>query len=239
MGNEIKLSCGLALAFCLGGAAWADTAPAPSPYPVMAPIAQYQIASQADEIALARSAAPPSISNDAEVLTLGAHGYETAVKGKNGFVCIVERLWAAGIDDPEFWNPKGRAPICFNPASTRSVLPTYLERTKWVLAGASRAQILQRTKAAIAAGRIKPPETGSMCFMMSKNGYLNDGAHGPWHSHVMFFLPRDAGGAAAWGAGQAGVPVMGGVPDGIDPAVVYFVLVAKWSDGTPATTMAM
>ena len=92
----------------------------------MAPIEQYRIANQADEIAMARSAAPPSISTDAEVLTLGAKGYETAAKGKNGFVCIVERSWASGVDDAEFWNPKERAPICFNPASARSVLPTLL-----------------------------------------------------------------------------------------------------------------
>jgi hypothetical protein len=43
------------------------------------------------EIALARSAAPDAISRDAEVLVLGRNGYQTAVTGKNGFVCVVER----------------------------------------------------------------------------------------------------------------------------------------------------
>lgn len=57
------------------------------------------------EIALARSAAPESISRDAEVMVLGRHGYETAIKDKNSFVCMVERSWSAGIDDPDFWNP--------------------------------------------------------------------------------------------------------------------------------------
>jgi hypothetical protein len=199
----------------------------------MAPIAQYQSASQADEIALARSAAPPSISKDAEVLTLGRHGYETAVKGTNGFVCIVERAWANEFDNAEFWNPKVRGPICFNPASVRSVLPTYLERTRWVLAGASRTEMTRRTKAAIAAGRIRPPEIGAMCFMMSKGGYLGDNAHGPWHSHLMFFVPRGASGPPDWGADLPGSPVIGAGP-GLDPAAIYFVPVAKWSDGTPA-----
>ena len=60
-------------------------------YPSMAPLEQYLMADRNAEIALARSAAPPSISRDAEVMVLGSHGYETAVKGKNGFVCIVER----------------------------------------------------------------------------------------------------------------------------------------------------
>src|SRR5271169_2470854 len=78
------------------------------PYPSMAPTEQYMMASPSSEIALARSAAPESISGDAEVLVLGAHAYETAVKGKNGFVCLVERSWTAPIEDPNFWNPKLR-----------------------------------------------------------------------------------------------------------------------------------
>jgi len=212
----------------LGGAGSALTDSAP--YPAMAPIAQYRIDSQPDEIALARSAAPPSISDGAEVLTLGAAGYDTAVKGANGFVCIVERSWASGLDDPGFWNPKIRGPICFNASSARSVLPTYLQRTKWVLAGASNAEIVTRTKAEIAAGRIRPPEIGAMCFMMSKAGYLGDTA-GHWHPHLMFFVPRDANGPSDWGANLPGSPVLAGGAD-LDPAAVYFVPVAKWSDGT-------
>jgi hypothetical protein len=71
------------------------------------------------EIALAKSAAPESISRGAEVMVLAPHGDETVVKGKNAFVCMVERSWTAGIDDPDFWNPKLRAPICFNPPAAR------------------------------------------------------------------------------------------------------------------------
>ena len=225
---------GAALSACLiaAGPATAQAA-APAPYQTMAPVAQYRMASQADEIALARSAAPPSISGDADVMTLGDHGYETAVKGKNGFVCIVERSWANDVGDAEFWNPKIRGPICFNPASARSVLPTYLQQTTWVLAGATKAQLVERIKAAIADRRIAPPEVGAMCYMMSKDGYLND-AGGHWHPHLMFFLPHDAHSPPAWGANLPGVPVAGG-DAGLDPASVYFVIVAKWSDGTPAT----
>lgn len=219
------------LALSLGGAAQA----AKAAYPSMAPIAQYRMASQAEEIALARSAAPPSISNDAEVLTLGARGYETAVKGKNGFVCIVERAWASDFEDAEFWNPKERGPICFNPASVRSVLPTYLKRTEWVLAGVSKADMVERTKAAIAAREIVEPEVGAMCYMMSKGGYLGDAAGGHWHPHLMFFVPRSE--AAAWGANLPGSPVLGG-GGGLEPGTVFFTIVPNWSDGTPAA-MAM
>src|SRR5262249_19744737 len=103
----------------------------PALYPAMAPVDQYLIADAHDEIALARSAAPPSISAEADVLVLGKHGYETAARGRNGFVCFVERSWTAGFDDRQFWNPKLRAPNCFNPPAVRSVLPQYLERTQW------------------------------------------------------------------------------------------------------------
>jgi len=227
-----------ALAIMGANPALADAA---HPYPDRAPMEQYRLPSQADEIALARSAAPPSISDKAEVLVLGDKGYETAVKGTNGFACIVERSWASGFADDGFWNPKIRGPICFNPASVRSVLPTYLQRTRWVLAGDGRARLVEKTKAAIAAGEIKPPEAGAMCYMLSKGGYLGDGAGdgGHWHPHLMFFVPHDPAGDAAWGANRHGSPVMGGDNSDIDPAVVYFVVVANWSDGTPGPMMGM
>src|ERR1700693_5655961 len=98
-------------------------------YPEMAPAEQYRMANRADEIALARSPAPPSISGDAEVLVLGSHGYETAVKGKNGFGCFVQRSWTAAFDASEFWNPKIRGPNCFNPPAARTELPQELKRT--------------------------------------------------------------------------------------------------------------
>src|SRR5271165_2808510 len=76
-------------------------------YTKMAPVEQYLMTDRDAEIALARSAAPDSIARDAEVLVLGRHGFETAAKGTNGFVCIVERSWTSA-PDPDFWNPKVR-----------------------------------------------------------------------------------------------------------------------------------
>ena len=79
--------------------AWpAQAQNAKEPYPSMAPLDQYLMERKA-EIALARSAAPESIAQDAEVMVLGRNGYETAAKGKNGFVCLVWRSWTAGTDD--------------------------------------------------------------------------------------------------------------------------------------------
>src|SRR5690242_2447875 len=105
-----------------------------TPYPSMAPLEQYLMERNA-EIAMARSAAPEAISRDADVLVLGRHGYETAVKGKNGFVCVVERGWMGPFDGEsaaDFWNPKLRGPLCFNPPAARSILPMTYKRTEMV-----------------------------------------------------------------------------------------------------------
>ena len=220
---------GLALLLCAAGPAAALDAK--TKYPAMAPLAQYQAVSPSEEITLARSAAPSSISGGAEVLTLGSHGYETAAKGKNGFACFVQRSWAADFGDAEFWNPKLRAPICLNPAAVRTILPGYLERTKWVLSGVPKPDMIARTKAALAAKTFVIPESGAMGFMMSKQQYLSD-VGGHWHPHLMFFVANI--GTAAWGANLHDSPIFGAQGDP-EPVTTFFVPIAKWSDGTPAT----
>jgi hypothetical protein len=206
-------------------------------YPQMAPAEQYRMASTTDEIALARSAAPASISKDADILVLGQRGYEPAAKGSDGFVCMVLRGWTADFDDSVFWNPKIRGPICLNPAAVRTVLPIYLKRAEWAAAGVSKADMVERTKAAIAAKEIVEPQKGAKSYMMSKDGYLSDSGVSHWHPHLMLFLPRAP--AATWGADLAGAPVMADT-GALEPLTVLFVLVGHWSDGTPdAANMKM
>ncbi len=206
-----------------------------SPYPSMAPLEQYLITDRNAEIALARSAAPPSVSNDAKVLVLGRNGYETAVEGKNGFVCVVERAWMSKFDSPEFWNPRGRGPDCYNPPAARTVLPILFLRTKFVLAGKSREEIYESMKAAIEKKELPPLEPGGMAYMLSKQGHLNDRT-GPWLPHLMFYVPlKDA---KTWGAGAPDSPIMinshfNGAPE---PVTEFMVALSEWSDGTPADT---
>src|SRR3984957_16883926 len=177
-----------ALVFALSVAWQAQAQDAKTQYPSMAPLNQYLMVDRNAEIALARSAAPESVSHDAEILVLGPHGYETAVKGKNGFVCVVERSWGAGFDDQEFWNFKNRSPICFNPPAARSVLPVYMFRTKMVLEGRSKAQMIDSIKAAFDKKELPVPAPGAMCYMMSKEAYLTDsGSHNL--AHLMFEVP--------------------------------------------------
>jgi hypothetical protein len=225
------LSATLALAAAPASAQAAAQAPA-APYPAMAPLAQYLIPDRDAEVALARTAAPPTISNDATVLVLTRAGYETAVRGGNGFVCLVERAWMSAFDDAGFWNPKNRSPICYNPPAARSVLAYDIARTKLVLAGRSRPQMLTALKAAVAARTLKPPESGAMSYMLSPRQYLNDAA-GAWRPHLMFHVPPAQ--AGAWGANLAGSPVMVDADHtpGPEPETIFMVAVGKWSDGTP------
>lgn len=232
--RHFTLSMLLVLAVASGAGREVRAQTAQSAYSTMAPLDQYLMDRDA-EIALARSAAPESISGDAKVLLLGRHGYETAVEGKNGFVCVVERSWAADFESPGFWNPRVRAPLCFNPVAARSILPLTVKRTDLFLAGASKQKVFESIKAALDSKEVAPPEPGAMAYMQSKLQYLNDEAvH--WHPHLMFYLPQTD--PASWGPDLPGSPVrllpdFHGAPE---PITAFMVLVRQWSDGTPEVT---
>jgi hypothetical protein len=196
-------------------------------YPNMAPLEQYLMPRDA-EIALARSAAPESISRNAEVLILTPHGFKTVVAGGNGFVCIVARSWFSPVDDPQFWNPKERGPICYNAAAARYFLPLLRKKTDLVLRGKSKAEITTELRAALNAGDLPALEPGAMCFMMAKEGYLNDNG-GHWHPHLMFFAHGEP--PAAWGADLSGSPIFSAT-DNLDQTTTFMVPIEHWSDGS-------
>ena len=200
-------------------------------YPTAAPRDQYLIPAKASEIALARSAAPPSIADGAEVLVLVPDGYTTAVKGANGFVCLVERSWGKTTDDPEFWNPKVRAPICVNAPAAKTYLPIVLMKTRLVMAAKSKAEIAQALQSARDSKELSALEPNAMCYMMSKQQYLSDrDMH--WHPHMMWFVPGDS--VESWGAKGDDVPVyVGSAPE--DHMTIFMIPVDHWSDGTSPT----
>lgn len=221
----------LALAVLAAVVLTATTQPAraaAAPYPEMAPVESYLMPQDA-EIALARSAAPASIADDATVMVLGRQGYTTAVKGTNGFLCYVERSWAQGVDEAEFWNPKMRAPNCFNQAAASSIAQIYLMKTQLVLEGKSKAEIAQDISAALDSGKLPALPPGGMCYMMSKEQYLNDTGKS-WHPHLMFYVAGDV--SKSWGANLDGSPVIG-VHNAEARVTVFMVVLHKWSDGTP------
>ena len=232
----------LALLVVLTTAYQAMAQGAKTSYPNMAPIGQY-LMDRTVEIVLARSAAPESISCDATILVLGRQGYETAVAGKNGFVCMVARGWTGMFDWPEFWSPKVRAADCLNPQAVRSILPILELRTTMVMAGHSKAEIMSAVKAAFEHRQLPDLESGAMDYMMSKSSYLTDeGDHNV--PHLMFYTPGMD--AEDWGSGAVGSPVMSAPywfissrepsqMKGVPPILVLLVMVATWSDGTTAS----
>jgi hypothetical protein len=224
----------LALTVVLSAAGQGHAQDSKAIYPRMAPTAQYLTSDQQAEIALARSAAPTAISADATILVLKEHGYETAVKGRNGFVCVVERSWMGPVDSPEFWNPKMRGPLCFNPPAVRSVLPITYKRAELALAGLSRTQLVASMQEMVRKKELPALEPGAMSYMMSKHGQLGD-AVGHWHPHLMFYSARSDG--ADWGADVPGSPVLlnpqfQGAPE---PLATFIIQVPAWSDGTAAS----
>jgi len=247
MGHWGRRAAQLAACVALATLAATATAAAPAkPYDRMAPVDAY-LMDRTEEIALARSAAPASISKDATVLVMTRTGYETAVTGSNGFVCWVARGFAGATDWPERWNPKIRAAGCDNPQAARTVTEIAKLRTAMTLTGHSDAEIASRIQAALRSKKIPPLTAGAMCYMMSKSSYLSDeGDHDM--AHVMFYVPLKDG--ADWGANATGSPVFGGnywfySPDhqaqaaALPPLSVLLVGVGNWSDGTPTAMPGM
>lgn len=234
----------LALVSLLGIPASTRAQAAERPYPKMLPLAQYLMERDA-AIALARSAAPQGISKDASVLVLTPKGWETAVQGTNGFVCMAGPAWTASIDFYDVWSPKQRGAICLNPAAVRSILPIFRKLTQMTLAGVTSVDgRVAGIQEAYAKKEIPPVEPGAMSYMMSRDAYLS---HLGMHNlcHVMFFLPiKDP---AELNANDSDAPISStsmwfSDPDKPDsprnkelpPLRVVPIEVPYWSDGTPA-----
>ena len=220
-------STSFAFFLVLTAACQAQPQAAKTPYPNMAPLEQYLMDRDA-EIALARTAATQSIAKDAGVMVLGKRGYETATPGTNGFICMVQRSWAADFNDPNFWDPKLRAPICFNPPAVRTYLQLLLKKTDLVLAGRSKTQMAETITAAVRKKELPGMEVGAIGYMLSKESYLGDG-NGHWHPHLMFFVPLTD--PTASGADLPGSPLLS-LNDNTCRVTAFLIPVAKWSDGT-------
>jgi hypothetical protein len=212
----------------LGAAYQATAQDARTPYPKTAPIGQY-LMDRTAEIVLARSAAPASISRDAEVLVLSRHGFETAVKGTNGFVCIVGRSWTSAAD-ADFSESDVRVPMCVNAPAARSYLLRITKITDLALEGLTLAQVNRAMAAAVARKELPPMKSGAMCYMMSKLGYGGESVP-HWPSHLMFFFSDTD--PAIWGANLPGSPVFA-VSDPLERLTQFVITTQRWSDGTEA-----
>jgi hypothetical protein len=156
------------------------------------PLNEYMM-TPASEIALARSAAPDNVSAHATVKILTSFGYKVAAQGNNGFVCIVMRGWGAPTFTPVqmrsmVYDPRIRAPICFNPVASRTVLPLQELRARLGMEGKNPEQLAEAVKAAYARGALPRMETVAFAYMFSADQYLGPGA-GAWHPHMMVYTP--------------------------------------------------
>ena len=156
------------------------------------PIEEY-LMPQANEIALAKSAAPANISGRATIIVLTRSGYEVAQTGDNGAVCMVMRGFSAPTYTPApfrnlVYDPTVRAPICFTPQAVREVLPYYELRTKLAMQSKNPDEIAEGVQTSYAKGEL-PKRTGvSFAYMWSADQNLASGI-GHWHPHVMVFVP--------------------------------------------------
>src|SRR5262245_35882449 len=182
MQKRSKMVTRLILMMALGAQAVAQ-------YP---PLREYLMSRDA-EIALAKSAAPANISDHATVKVLTASGYEVVHQGNNGFVCMVMRGCAAPTYTPTqfrnlVYDATVRAPICFDPAASRTVMPYYELRSKLGMEGKTPEQIAESVQAAYVTGKLPKRESVSFAYMWSADQSLGPGI-GAWHTHMMIFAP--------------------------------------------------
>src|SRR5260370_3510388 len=155
-------------------------------------LSEYMMARDA-EIALAKSAAPDNISGHATIKVLTASGFQAVHNGDNGFVCMVMRGWSAPTYTPAqfrdlVYDPKVHAPICFNPAASRTVIPYYELRSKLGMEGKTPEQIAEGIQAAYAKGELPKRDVVSFAYMWSAHQHLGPGIDA-WHPHMMVFSP--------------------------------------------------
>jgi hypothetical protein len=171
------------------------------------------------EVALAKSAAPENISGHATIKVLTASGYSVAAQGDNGFVCMVLRSWGAPTFTPAanrelIYYAGMRAPICFDPVASRTVLPYQELRTKLGMEGRDPDAIAERVSTAYALGELPKMEGVSFAYMWSADSNLGPGV-GAWHPHMMVYAPyyknsmlgdNQCGGPAPCVGDDAGTP---------------------------------
>lgn len=133
------------------------------------------------ETALARSAAPASVSASARVLVFADTGFVAAEAGSNGVTCIVNRSWPASLE-----------PHCFDSEAAETILPIEIARTMLYHRGRSEADADREIADGLASGRFRLPRRPAMSYMMSEGQVLvdDDGKMvGRWRPHIMIYYP--------------------------------------------------
>jgi hypothetical protein len=133
------------------------------------------------QIALAESAAPPSVGQGSTVYVLGPTGYTKARDGKNGFTCLISRQRRDTVE-----------PECFDAEGTATVLPLRLFVEAQRAGGISEAEISEAVEAGYRSGKFSAPRRPGLVYMLSDHNYVfsperQEIIHFP--GHLMFYAP--------------------------------------------------
>ena len=140
----------------------------------------------AEEIALAVSAAPAELSGKATVYAVRDGKVLTIRAGTNGSSCLVARDLHGG----------SLYPICYNPEGTRTMLQRELLEVRLRSLGVAEDSIDKAVGAAYKSGQLEPPKDVALAYMMSPKQVLfsspkEEGRRvGAWHPHLMLYVPN-------------------------------------------------
>jgi hypothetical protein len=136
---------------------------------------------RAEEVALARSAAPAAISDSATIYVLTDEGYVVGSKGTSAAACYVSRDWITSVE-----------PHCFDAEGAATIMQMHMHKVGLLHAGKSKAQADAAVAEGIASGRFRLPRRPVMSYMMSAEQKLiapNGTPVGAWRPHLMIYYP--------------------------------------------------
>lgn len=140
---------------------------------------------EADEIALAMSAAPDEVSGKADVFVLRGSELVRARAGTNGCACMVGRDLHEG----------SLYPICFDQEGARTSLQREMMEVTLRAKGRTEDEVQREVAAAYANGKLRMPAKPAMAYMMSPKQVLfsspkAEGVRvGAWSPHLMLMTP--------------------------------------------------
>jgi hypothetical protein len=141
-----------------------------------------EIPTEAQETAMALSAAPEHLRAGAGVYVLTASGFKQTRWSTNKFTCIVNRD-----------HPKSLKPTCFDEEGTATILPKILRVGELMMQGKSLDEIAADIRAGFASGKFVAPRRPGIAYMLSgdiRNVNPATGAVSSFPPHVMFYAPN-------------------------------------------------
>jgi hypothetical protein len=159
------------------------------------------VLTEAEEIRLARSGAPPDVTRTATILVLKNGRYVETIKGGGSVTCLVNRS-----------QPLSLEPECYDAEASATILPVHLFQTEQRIAGRPRPEIDATVAARIQSGEFRLPRRPALVYMMSAEQVLyNDEGRrvGPWLPHLMWYFPYLKAGDLGLAAGGATISFLG------------------------------